>query len=108
MLLPIKKMLRSLQHELDMLSDGEWESLQFDQAVVTLGMIIENAVAEMVQVGPKNRSEWRPKYEMAQLLDSAFRLPRPPTQQDKERASLAALKSMARRGGTVRYAKVKP
>jgi hypothetical protein len=56
---------------------NSWAAYQFDNAVAFVGVIIENALAERVEIGPANRREWREKYTLAQLLDSRFRLPRP-------------------------------
>jgi len=90
-----------------MLSDGEWESFQFDQAVVLFGIIVKNAASEMQETGPKGNTRMVNRYELDQILDPAFRLPMPLTAKDRERASINALKSMAhgKRSG-VRYAKV--
>lgn len=55
-----------------------WNDLaayQFDQAVLFVGTVIENAANEREEVGPKDAREWRNKYTLAQLLDPAFRLP---------------------------------
>lgn len=84
-----------------------WAALQFDNAVVLVGRVIENAAQEQEQVGPKNAPQWRAKYHLDELLRDDFRLPRAPTAQERERASLDALKQMARsRHSGVKYTKV--
>lgn len=50
---------------------------QFDQAVLYVGLTIENALHEREEVGPPDKREWRQKYTLAQLLDASFRLPPP-------------------------------
>ena len=75
---------------------GTWESLQFDQAVTMFGVIVENAANEMQEVGPKDYKHMVNRYELEQLLDPAFRLPAPLTAKQRERASIDALKTMAR------------
>jgi len=51
-----------------------WAALQFDAAVTTLGVAIENASQEQVQVGPDNAPRWEKRYTMRQLLTPGFRL----------------------------------
>lgn len=53
-----------------------WEALQFDQAVVTFGVIIENASQEQINIGDDAHPEWRSRYTMAQLLADGFTLER--------------------------------
>lgn len=70
----------------------------FDACVVLFGLIIENALAERVQVGVKPNVEYKPKYSLAQLLDPSFRLPQPV--QPKQTNGLSALLAMAGRKGS--------
>jgi len=70
--------------------------LQFDNAVVLVGRVIENAAQEQHNAGDERKPRWVNKYEMEQLLDPAFRLPRAPTAKEREQASINALKTMAR------------
>lgn len=44
-----------------------------DKAVLTFGIVVENALGERNKVG----KEYEDKYTLSQLLDSAFKLPRP-------------------------------
>lgn len=53
-----------------------WLAYQFDTAVTTVGVTLENASQETVKVGNDESSELRPKYTMKQLLDPEFRLSR--------------------------------
>jgi len=69
-----------------------------DACVVLFGMIIENALAERVQVGAKPNVEYKPKYQLEQLLDPSFKLPRPFT--PKPANGLSALLAMAGRKGS--------
>lgn len=48
-----------------------------DNTVLTFGIIIENALAETVEVGMGNNKRSEAKYTLAQLLDNNFKLPRP-------------------------------
>lgn len=48
-----------------------------DNAVLTFGIVIENALAETVEVGMGNNKRNEAKYTLAQLLDNNFKLPRP-------------------------------
>lgn len=45
-----------------------WAALQFDNAVVYFGTVIENASQETHKVG----DEWKRKYTLAQLLTEGF------------------------------------
>lgn len=54
-----------------------WAALQFDNAVCFLGNVLENARQEQEKVGMGKFARWKPKYTMEQLLDPAFKLPRP-------------------------------
>lgn len=56
--------------------DPLW-ALQLDQAVVYFGIVIENALAERVEVGSGNQKRSEAKYTLTQLLDPTFRLPAP-------------------------------
>lgn len=58
--------------------EDEWTAYQFDNAVTLFGTAIENAVQEQTRVQMGNRTEYRDKYTLGQLLRSDFRLPRPP------------------------------
>lgn len=69
-----------------------------DACVVLFGLIIDNALAERVQVGAKPNIEYKPKYTLDQLLDASFRLPRPFT--PKPADGLHTLLMMAGRKGS--------
>lgn len=49
-----------------------WAALQFDSAVTTFGLIIENASQEQVQVGGESSPKWVNKYELSDLLTDGF------------------------------------
>lgn len=49
-----------------------WAALQFDQAVTTFGLIIENASQEQINVGGESNPKWVAKYTMEQLLSKGF------------------------------------
>lgn len=78
----------------------EWAALQFDNAVVLVGTGIENASQEMREVGSGKSKKMVPKYHMDELLDPDFKLPAPPTKEQRERAVIEGLFAMARRGGS--------
>lgn len=61
-----------------------WIALQFDNAVAYFGTIIEGALNEQVKTGSDEKPKWEPKYRLDQLLDPDFRLPAPPTEQEKQ------------------------
>lgn len=48
-----------------------------DKAVLTFGIIIENALQERDKVGMGKDAEYRDRYTLPQLLDPKFTLPRP-------------------------------
>lgn len=83
-----------------------WVAYQFDRAVNTFGVVIDNASQEMHNVGSEKAAKYEPLYQMEQLLDVDFRLPRPKTAEDKERDSITALKNVARESATVKVFKV--
>lgn len=49
-----------------------WAALQFDQAVIFFGTVIENAVQEQINVGGESNPKWVNKYELSQLLTKGF------------------------------------
>lgn len=53
---------------------GEWECYQFDNAVMTLGMLVENATHERVNLGSDREPNYQPKYRLAELLTPGFKL----------------------------------
>jgi hypothetical protein len=85
----------------------EWAAYQFDQAVLMVGTAIENAAQETHNVGDDQHPKYESKYRMDELLDPDFRLPAPPTKEQRERAGLGALKALARKsGGKVTFKRV--
>lgn len=63
-----------------------------DNAVTFFGVTIENSLAERVNNGSEKEPKWEDKYTLAQLLDPAFRLPRPLSAKEKrQRSGLKAL-----------------
>lgn len=48
-----------------------------DKAVLTFGIVIENALQERDKVGMGKDAEYRDRYTLPQLLDPKFTLPRP-------------------------------
>lgn len=49
-----------------------WAAMQFDQAVTTFGLIIENTSQEQINVGGESNPKWVAKYTMEQLLSRGF------------------------------------
>jgi hypothetical protein len=56
--------------------DG-WLAYQFDMAVTIGGGALEAALLETENVGTEREPKTVKKYRLAELLDPAFRLPRP-------------------------------
>ncbi len=75
--------------------NDRWTALQFDNAVTTVGNVLESARDEMQKTGTTDNPKWEPKYTMSQLLDDKFRLPAPPTPADRDKEMLAGLQAMA-------------
>lgn len=57
-----------------------------NKAVTYFGMVMDNALAETVEVGLKPNVQLQPKYTLAQLLSDEFRLPRPKAGQEARKA----------------------
>lgn len=57
--------------------DDEWMAYQFDNAVATFGIAVENALMERENRGTDKQPKWDAKYTLSQLLDDSFRLPAP-------------------------------
>lgn len=51
--------------------DEPWPAYQFDCAVTTVGLGIESALQEYEKVG----DDYKPKYDIEQILQENFRLP---------------------------------
>ncbi len=93
----------------DLLDVSErWAAYQFDTAVTTVGRVIENAMAERVEVGIGDKKEWKPKYMLVQILDDDFRLEveEEPTEHDKQLAGWNALKAWAGKSSRVKVIKL--
>lgn len=67
---------------------------QFDNAVVFMGLTIENALQEREGIGVGNQKEWRQKYTLPQLLDPDFRLDAPKSTFSDKPGGIGALKAM--------------
>ena len=81
-----------------------WAAYQFDTAVTTVGRVIENALAERVNVGSNEKPDWQPKYTLTQILEDDFRLEveKPVTERDKQMAGWNALKAWASKSSRVK------
>lgn len=62
--------------------NDDWAALQFDNAVVYFGTVIENASQEQINVGDDKSPRYRRKYTMAQLLTDGFRIDTEPDEAD--------------------------
>ncbi len=71
-----------------------------DSAVVTLGTIVENALAERKEVQVGKHKESRPVYKLDEILDADFFLPRPPSRLQKRRQSAANFFALATQPGS--------
>lgn len=49
-----------------------WAAYQFDSAVTYLGVTIENAAQQQVNVGGQSNPNWQSKYSLRQLLTPGF------------------------------------
>lgn len=77
-----------------------WGCYLFDQAVITFGIIVENALEETHQVGGKGHEKVVPKWRLDEILDDDFKLPRSPTKAERDRAGLNVLRGLALRSGS--------
>lgn len=95
--------------------DDPLTAYQFDAAVITLVAIVSNALSEMVEVGFGKDKRREQRYTLEQLLDPAFRLPRPPrkarvTPMSQDKATHQQFLSMAQqpRSGVKMFTYVGP
>lgn len=85
-----------------------------DNTVLWFGITIENALGEREKVTVGKETHYEPLYTLSQLLDPAFRLPRPQPEPRKpvqtQDNGLAALMALAgtRHSGVKRYGYVGP
>lgn len=75
--------------------DDRLAAYQFDKAVMTFGMLIENALQERVKVGAGDNYEYAAKYRLDDLLTPGFTLPKPLSKKDRERAAVMNLQNLA-------------
>lgn len=54
-----------------------------DNLVLTFGTIVENALLERDEIGSGASKQYHNRYTLAQLLDPAFKLPRPQSEDEK-------------------------
>lgn len=87
--------------------EERWAAYQLDTAVMTVGRVIENALAERENVGTEEKPDWQPKYTLGQILDDGFRLEVEvePTERDKQMAGWNALKAWAGKTSRVKVIK---
>ncbi len=69
-----------------------WAAYMFDTAVVTFGILIENAAQEMENIGGEEHPKWEHKYKLSQLLTKGFAL-KPDIEIDLE-SDITALKGL--------------
>lgn len=82
-----------------------------DNAVRVFGVMVENALQEREKTGAGKDATWKQKYELAQLLEPSFTLPRPQPAPKAAPAQngLRALMALARQKGSgVKLWGVKP
>lgn len=82
-----------------------------DECVLWFGMRVENDLADMVETGAGADKKHEPRYTLTELLDDAFRVPRPlPVPKKAQVSGIAALLAMAAEGGVMvkRWQAVKP
>ncbi len=75
-----------------------------------MGQAIEGAAQERVNAGSDEEPDGQSKYTVAQICEPDFRFPpppKPPTEQERQRAAIEVLKGWASMsGGAVRHIKV--
>lgn len=81
---------------------------QINKAVTYFGMVIDNALAETVEVGIKPNIEYQPKYTLSQLLSDDFRLPRPKTGKEQRNQVGQQVKALFGTGKPKRKDKGRP
>lgn len=82
-----------------------------DKAVLWFGITMENLLGERVEVGSGKDKRWEAKYELLDLLDEGFRVPREtPKPKKAVPGGLAAMLSLAgvAGSGVKHYQYVKP
>jgi hypothetical protein len=57
--------------------DDKLAAYCLDAAVTTFGTILENALAERVNVGDTRNPRYEARYQLSELLDADFHLPQP-------------------------------
>lgn len=75
------------------------------------GVMVENALQERVKTGTGKDATWKAKYELAQLLEPSFTLPRPmptPKAAPVQNGLLALLAMAKQRNSGVKLWGVKP
>lgn len=74
-----------------------------DETVLWFGFTIENALAERVNRGTQKAPRYEDRYTLSELLDPAFRLPRPApqfkTKPQQKLSGFAAMLAMAQQPG---------
>lgn len=70
--------------------------------MIWFGITIENALSERVKLGEGKDATWESKYEMRELLDPAFKMPRPqpPLPKPKPLTGIAAMMALAMQPGS--------
>jgi hypothetical protein len=83
-----------------------------DDCVLHFGLLVENTLGEREKVGMGKDEHWEAKYELNDLLDPDFRVPReaPKPAKGKQMGGIAALMALAsQKGSGVKlWAPVKP
>ena len=70
----------------------------FDAAITACGITIDNALAERINTGTKDKPAWNPKYTLHQILEPDFVLPSPESS-SKPTNGIGALLAMAQQKG---------
>jgi hypothetical protein len=63
--------------------DDPLSAWMLDSLVLTFGTIVENALLERDEIGSGASKTYQNRYTLTQLLDPAFKLPRPQSEADK-------------------------
>lgn len=55
-----------------------------DNCVLAFGTIVENALLERDEIGSGQGKTWANRYQLSQLLDPEFKLPRPEEEEESD------------------------
>lgn len=81
---------------------------QLDNAVLWFCNTVENALADTEKISVGDKTEYKAKYTLEQLLEDGFRLPRPPSHTEQRKQTGQQVKALFGTGGKTKRKKGKP